>query len=202
MQVKITTAYTRAEVLEIVTQLASNGLLTTQELVEAKAQFTEQTIRFFEINELLGPFTEKFVSYSKEEQSIARLTRDTATFYKSITLRLLQGCPLRQHTPTFALDSSGRELTIQVGSLSNKFSFSTLPEYEIQVLSCLNQFLKQYGIDAAYHEIMYEDYTIFLLLSAQQYDCLFTNRLLQFARVEYPEVEAWRKTIRLEDLPF
>jgi hypothetical protein len=202
MQVKITTAYTSAEVLEIVTQLASNGLLTTQELVEAKAQFAEQIIRFFDLNDLLQPFSEKFVSYSKEEQSMARLTRDTVTFYKSLTLRLLQGCPLRQHTPTFALDSSGRELTIQVGSLSNKFSFSTLLEYEIQVLSCLNKFLRQYGIDAAYHEIEYEDCTIFLLLSAQQYDCLFTNRLLQFARVEYPEVEAWRKTIRLEDLPF
>jgi hypothetical protein len=202
MQVKITTAYTRAEVLEIVTQLASNGLLNTQELGEAKALFAEQTICFFDLNDLLQPFSEKFVSYSKEEQSMARLTRDTVTFYKSLTLRLLQGCPLRQHTPTFALDSSGRELTIQVGSLSNKFSFSTLPEYEIQVLSCLNQFLRQYEIDAAYHEIEYEDCTIFLLLSAQQYDCLFTNRLLQFARVEYPEVEVWRKTIRLEDLLF
>jgi hypothetical protein len=202
MHVKITSNYTREEVLEILAQWVRNGLLTTQELAEAEERSFKQDIRFFDLNDLLQPFTDKFVGFSKEEQSLAYLTGGVAVFYRSLTLRLFQGCPLHQHTPTCIIASTHGELLLQVGHLSNKVSLSSFSAFKEQVLSCLNEFLRQYAVDAAYHEIVYEDRTVFLLLSGAQYDCLLTNRLLEFARVEYPEVEAWRRAIRLEDLPF
>lgn len=202
MHVKITSNYTSAEIIDILTRLAHNELLTTQELAEAAVLFSERPICFLDINDLLLPFIEKFVGYSKEEQDLTRLTRNPGALFQSITQRLLQGCPLRQLAPTFTFDNNQWKLTIQAGHLSNTFRFTTLPEYEQNVLRCINDLLKQHQFDAAYHEIGYEEHTIFPLLTQKQYDDLFTNRLLQFAHVEYPEVEAWRESLKNEDYLF
>ena len=154
------------------------------------------------MNDLLLPFVGKFVGYSKDEQSLARLTRSTDTFCLTVARRLLSGCPLRHHASTCALDNQNGELSIHVGHLAHFFPFTSLPEFTKQLQNVLNQLLKQQEFDAAYHEIGFDGYTAFLLLSAQQYQHLLTHRALLFAQVEYPEIEDWRKTMRVEDLPF
>jgi hypothetical protein len=202
MVVKIDAYYTAEEVRELCTCLVLSGLVSQQELEEAITFFDRIEINFLSINNLLLPFLKKFVSYSKEERDWFWLSNDSDTFYENLTRRLLQNSPLHALNPVCAVDRKGGELIMQAGSLIEQFNFETHTEYLVRVIDSTNHLLKQHGFDSAYYEVGFDEDTAFLLLSESKYQFLITNRVLDFARLDYPEIELWRKSLREEDLPF
>jgi hypothetical protein len=202
MVVKIDTYYTAEEVRELCTCLVLSGLVSQQEMIEATPFFDGLEINFFSINDLLLPFLKKFVSYSKEERDSFWHSNDSSTFYENLTRRLLQGSPLHALNPICFRNRKSRELITQAGSLIEQFHFDTHPGYLVRVIDSINHLLKQHGFDSAYYEVEFDEDTAFLLLSEANYQFLIINRVLNFARLDYPEIELWRKSLRLEDLPF
>jgi hypothetical protein len=207
MLFKLESNYTLDEIRVLYACLVTSGVLSQRDVDQLADTFSKYEtgyyqLDFLSINNLLLPFADRFVGYEKQERDLARYDNNTDRFYQNLTLRLLQGSPLRQHAPTCTIDSTTGELTIQAGRHGASFNFSTHPDYLVQVTTHLNRLLQQHGADVAYHEIAFDEDTIFLLLTAGQFKYLVTNRVLDFCRIDYPEVEAWRKTIRKEDLPF
>jgi hypothetical protein len=207
MLVKIESNYTLDEISELYACLVTSGVLSQHDVDQLADDFSKYEAGYYQldflcINNLLLPFADRFVGYEKQERKLARYDNNTDRFYRNLTLRLLHGSPLRQHAPTCTINSTTGELTMRAGQHATSFNFSIHPEYLVQVTTHLNRLLQQHGADVAYHEIAFDEDTIFLLLTAWQFNYLVTNRVLDFRRIDYPEVEAWRKTIRREDLPF
>jgi hypothetical protein len=151
-------------------------------------------LNFFSINNLLLPFLSRFIGYHKEEKDLARYDNNIVFFYRNLTLRLLYSSPLARHAPSCSISSTG-ELTIRAGLLETGFNCSNYTEYVLQATACLNHLLQQDGADVAYYELGFDEDTRFLLLTEEQYQYLFTNRVLRFSQTEYPEVEAWIKIV-------
>jgi hypothetical protein len=202
MDVKIETSYTPAEVRDLCAALVTSGLLSAQEVDKEATFFDKLELDFFSINNLLLPFLEKFVGHFMHERDLTVRLRGRDTFYQNFTLRLLRSSPLGQYAASCTIDSESGGLLVQAGQLSGGFTVTTYPAYLTEVSILLNQLLQQSGVDTAYHQIGFDEATYFLLLTKSQYQYLLHNRVLQFAGVEYPEIELWRTTLREEDLPF
>jgi hypothetical protein len=222
MVVKIDTYYTVEEVNELRICLVLSGLVSQQEMEEAATFFDRIKVNFLSINDLILPFLKKFVHYSKEERDSFWHSHDSDTFYENLTRRLLLSSPLQAVNPVCSINTQSRvpfiqagslleqcdfkthsrAVLIQAGSLVEQVNFETHTEYLVRVVNSINHLLKRYGFATAYHEVGFDEDTAFLLLAEAQYQFLITNRVLNFARLEYPEVEVWRKSQRLEDLPF
>jgi hypothetical protein len=207
MLVKLESNYTLDEIRELYACLVTSGVLSQRDVDQLADTFSKYETGYYQlyfltINNLLLPFADRFVGYEKQERDLARYDNNTDRFYRNLTLRLLHGSPLRQHDPTCTIDGTTGELTIQAGQHVTSFNFSLHPEYLVQVTTHLNRLLQQDRADVAYYELAFDEDTIFLLLTAWQFNYLATNRVLDFCRIDYPEVEAWRKTVRKEDLPF
>lgn len=207
MEVKIENPYTLEEVRTLYACLGACGLLSQQEEDQAEAYIKRfepdfLTMEFFNINNLLLPFLDRFVGFSKEERDLFRVMHDSDSFYRNLTLRLLQGSPLGRYDPRCAIEPKSGNLLMQVGHWQKSVPFRTHTEYLAGVTIAINDLLREDAADAAFHELGFDEHTVFVLLTHRQYQCLLEHRALHFARVEYPEIEAWRKTVREEDLPF
>ena len=207
MQVRIGTIHSSEELQEIVNLLISNKVLNASE-VFSPADFRELAVDFLNINDLLYPAFDRLVRYSNDSRKGWHDQNETGWFYQWLALQLLRGCPLQAYKPTCedVTDGSGEQnmLVLKAGSYSESIPYDELnhPEFTYSLLLAVNKLLWQHGSDLAYFELELADNAIFLLLTSQQYQLIIDYRLLRFDHILYPEIEAWRSTMREEDLLF
>jgi hypothetical protein len=206
MDVKIDTNYSPVEIQGLLACLVTSGFLTPSDLTQQVNQLQDWAICFLDINSLLLPFRDKFVWYDKWQKDQLSYELGRAGFYASLTQRLLLACPLASLQPTCEVEVEATpevaKAIVRTSSAEASFSYADYSEYMTRVVVALNALLAGQGFDAAYYEVGFDEGSGFLLLMAQQYDYLLTNRVVRFTKVMYPEIEAWRATIREEDLPF
>jgi hypothetical protein len=208
MEIRIDAAYSVSELQEIVDALLSTGVIRASEAIPLH-KLQDLRIDFFDINYLLEPAFNRLVSYSNDSRKGWFDQSETGFFYEWFALQLLRGCPLNLYTPTCHNEltgSTGRNrFILQAGEHTAYIYYHHLnhPEFIAQLVSTVNLLLKQLGSAFAYYEIRgYDEIALFLLLTPSQYHYLLTNRLLHFDHVDYLEIDAWRSTIREEELPF
>lgn len=207
MEVKIEHPYTLEEIRTLYACLVACGLLSRQDVDHAEAYIQRfkpdfLAMDFFSINNLLLPFLDRFVGFSKEERDLFRVMHDSDSFYRNLSLRLLQGSPLERYFPGCAIEPESGDLLLHAGHRQKRVPFRTHTEYLAGVTTAINELLRDDAADAAFHELGFDEHTAFVLLTHRQYQCLLEHRAVHFAQVEYPEIEAWRKTVRDENLPF
>ncbi len=207
MKVRINDNYTQAELAEIIAGLVESGVITSAEVYD-DAELQRLEINFFNQVELLYPAYERFVKYTIDAFKGWFDQSETTDFYVWFTLQLLRGCQLRDYAPTCAFEagsSVAEEVFVlwagstNVSILHQRFN---RPEFIRCIVEGVNTMLKQAGFEAAFYETEIDEGSMLLLLSPPQYQKLLEERLIRFSRVEYPEIEAWRATLREEDLPF
>lgn len=205
MHVKIDSNYSPAEVQALLAALVTSKFLTPADLGQGADRLHDVEISFFDINTLLLPFSDKFVWYNQWQKDTLSYELGRQVFYTSLTEQLLQACPLVSFQPTCQLevDATPDQATaiLRAGSGEASFCYTDYLDYVQGMVKALNTLLANQGFDAAYYEVGFDDGSGFLLLSAWQYDYLLTNRVVLFAGVLYPEIEAWR-AIPGKDLPF
>jgi hypothetical protein len=206
MDVKIDSNYSPAEVQALLASLVTSGFLTPADLTQQVDRLENWAICFLDINSILLPFRGKFVWYDKWQRKMLSYELGRAGFYTSLTERLLLACPLASFQPTCELEvdaiPEAAKAIIRAGSAETSFSYTDYLDYMNRGVAAINTLLAEQGFDAAYYEVGFDEGSGFLLLTAQQYDYLLTNRIVRFTEVLYPEIEAWRATVREEDLPF
>lgn len=206
MHVKIDSNYSPVEIQALLASLVTSGFLTSADLIREANQLENWTICFLDINSILLPFRDKFVWYDKWQRKSLSYELGRAGFYASLTERLLLACPLADFQPTCELEveatPEAAKAIIRAGSVEASFTYTDYLEYMQRGVIALNTLLAEQGFDAAYYEVGFDEGSGYLLLTAQQYDYLLTNRIVRFTEVVYPEIEAWRATVREEDLPF
>ena len=207
MKVRIDDNYTQAELAEITAGLIESSVITSSEMY-ADDELQKLEINFFNQVELLYPAYERLVKYTRSDRKGWFDQSETANFYVWFTLQLLRGCQLQEYAPSCAFESGALEeeetFVIQAGHITISILSHKLnhPELISHIVGSVNRMLEQVGSKAAFYEIDIDEGSLFLLLSPQQYQKLLEERLMRFSGVEYPEIEAWRATIREEDLPF
>ncbi len=208
MDARVFRNYSLGELQEIVEALLKAGIITEQEVIPTYKLRTLQ-INFFDINELLHLALPRLVTYSNDSRKGWFDQSETSFFYEWLALQLLRKCPLNRYQPACQdelIAPSGQErLILQAGKYFIPVEYQNLnhPEFITQLVDAVNLLLSQHGSELAYYEISgYDEISVFLLLNYLQYKNLLTNRLVHFADIDYPEIEAWRKTIHEEDLPF
>ena len=208
MEIRIRSNYSAAELQAIVDELVSSGVINASEALPLH-ELQGLQIDFFDINDLLRPIHSRMVSYSNDSRKGWFDQSETDYFYHWFALQLLRGCPLSRYAPT-CQDEIGAaaeqdRFILKAGTLTVSIYYHRLnhPEFIGQLVGAVNHLLEQHGVEVTYHEIRGLDETaLFLLLTSQQYDYLLVNRLIHFANIDYPEIDAWRSTFREEDFLF
>jgi len=203
MEAHIDTHYSPGELREISDELVTIGVLTKAEATQNEPLDAIE-IDFLDLNDLLQPAFSRLVSFSNDSRKGWFDQSETDYFYEWFALQLLRGCPLRHYLPTCQEAEKGH-LVLRAESASIIIDYQSLnhPEFIERLVAGVNSLLYQHGFEVGYYELVgLDEITWFLLLTPNQYEHLLHNRLVYFADVEYPEVEAWRRTLRKEDLPF
>ncbi len=208
MDARVFRNYSLGELQEIVDALLKTEVITESEVIPLHKLRTFQ-IDFFDINELLRLAFPRLATYSIDSRKGWFDQSETNFFYEWFALQLLRKCPLNQYQPTcqYELIAPSRQerLLLQAGKhcISVEYQHLNHPEFITELVNAVNLLLKQHEFGFIYYQIRgYDEDAIFLLLTPAQYQHLLTNRLVHFARIDYPEIEAWRETLRREDLPF
>lgn len=208
MEIRILDNYPLSELQAIVYSLVDTRIITASEALPLH-ELQGLSIDFFSINDLLRPIHSRMVSYSNDSRKGSFDQSETDYFYHWFASQLLRGCPLNRYTPTcqdeVAAVSEQDRFILKAGA-SNTFIYYyhlNHPEFISQLVSAVNRLLEQNGFKVAYYEIRGLDETaLFILLTPQQYHSSLTDRLIHFANIDYPEIDAWRSTLRKEDFLF
>jgi hypothetical protein len=198
MKAKIDSHYSPDEIKQLLGSLVSYGLLTQSEVDSESTYFTGLQIDFFSINDLLSPFLHKFAWHGQWERKVYPWHK----FYTEFTTRLIQSSPLIICRHDCYFDDEADRIIIQTGSEIESIVFETYPEYFIKLIDFVNEKISECIPGWAFYEIHVDALTTFLLLTERQYRFLLENRLIRFAKFEYPEETAWRSTLREEDFLF
>lgn len=208
MEIRIRSNYSVAELQTIVDALVSSGVIKTSEALPLH-ELQGLRVDFFDINDLLRPIHSRMVSYSNDSRKGWFDQSETDYFYHWFALQLLRGCPLSRYAPTcqdeLAAVKEQDRFILKAGALTVSIYYHRLnhPEFISRLIGAVNHLLEQHSFNVTYYEIAGLDETaLFLLLTPQQYDYLLANRLIHFADIDYPEIDAWRSTLRKEDFPF
>ena len=208
MEIRIHNNYSVSELQVIVDALVSSGVINESEVLPLY-ELQDLGIDFFDINDLLRPIHSRMVSYSNDSRKGWFDQSETDYFYHWFALQLLRGCPLSLYAPTCQNEiTTAKEqdrfiLKAGVLTISIYYHYLNHPEFISQLVGAVNQILDNQGFKVTYHQIRGLDETaLFLLLTPQQYQYLLTNRLIHFADIDYPEIDAWRDTLLEEDFLF
>lgn len=205
MNVKIEEPYSASELAEILTQLVTLGVLSQAELDQNRDFYAGLDVDFLALNNVLLPVLDRIPCLVLDDRQTAYAQGKLLAYYLDHMLALLHASPLSRYEPqaTSVYDHLDSDC-FQVHTLmaDTTFCFQDYLTFKTHSLLAVNELLAKYDINGEYYPISFDDRSAFVFLSSEVYQSILQNRLLMFSHVEYPEIEAWRASLRPEDLAF